>query len=183
MTDRPFKLRVLHALTDIIKEVTPGNGYVCDLADFVDDDDVAMQRVFRGRAWFGEDDPLPMVSILEAVSPADEVVDMPTISASNEIDWQLLVQGFVNDDAANPTDPAYILLADVQRRLAQEKLRTAPGTRQPDPLGLGITGRNKILKMSFGSGVVRPADDVSAKAFWWMPVTLRMIFHPDAPYA
>jgi len=35
-------------------------------------------------------------------------------------DWQLIVQGFVDDDHANPSDPAHVLAADCQKALAKE---------------------------------------------------------------
>lgn len=182
--DVPFKLRVLRAMTAAIKTVTVDNGYVSDLADYDGDDDVTLSRVFRGRAWFGEDDPLPMVSVLEGVSPADEVDQEPPVDTSTgEYDWSLLVQGFVADDPANPTDAAYVLMADVRQRLAVEKTRKAPGTQQPDPFGLGLGGKNRITKLSIGSGVVRPADDISSRAYFWLTVVLRIVDNASTPYA
>jgi len=178
----PFKLRALTALTGIIKEITPDNGYVCDLADFDPGDGVDQERVFRGRAWFGDNDPIPMVSVLEGVSPADEVDEPPVDTTTGEYDWPLLIQGFVDDDPEHPTDPAYLLLADVRRRLAVEKRRKAPGSHQPDPLGLGL-GKNRITKISIGPGVVRPADDVSSRAYFWLTVILRVVDNASDPYA
>lgn len=179
----PFKLRVLRALTDALKEITVDNGYESDLADFDPGDGVDIARVYRGRAWFGENDPIPMVSILEGVSPADEVDEPPVSGVTVEYDWPLLIQGFVQDDPLNPTDPAYVLMADVRRRLAIETKRKGAGTNMPDPLGLGVTGKNLITGLHVGPGVVRPADDVSAKAYFWLSLVLRVTDNAAEPYA
>lgn len=180
MTD-PFKLQVLYALTDALKTITPANGYQYDLADFVDDEGVTMERVYRGRAWFGDSDPIPMVSVLEAGDPFDPVVEFPSDAAMNADDWNLNVQGFVHDDKKHPTDPAYRLLADIRKCLAQQASRKLG--RQPDPLGLGSPSNpNRVVQMRFGSGTVRPADDISAKAWLWIPVQLRIVERAADPY-
>jgi len=180
----PFKLRVVRALTTALKEITPDNDYLTDLSDFEAEDDVTLSRVYRGRAWFSDTDPIPMVSILEGVSPGDDVAEPPIDTTSGEYDWDLLVQGFVNDDPENPTDPAYLLLADVRKRLAVEKVRKLPNDPTTlDILGLGASGKNRITKLSIGSGVVRPADDVSSKAYMWLRLTLRVVDNAGAPYA
>lgn len=183
MSDYPFKLRALRALTDAMKAITPANGFVSDMADFDPGDGHPMARVYRGRAWFGDSDPIPMISILEGTDPTGELAEMPASAASGEYDWPILIQGWVDDDPLNPTDPAYVLLADVRRRLAELKIRKVAGTHQPDPLGLGIAGPNKILRLDFGPGVVRPADEISSKAWFWLTVTLRVVEKADVPYS
>lgn len=173
----PFKLRVLRGATDVLKTITVENGYLHDLADAE-----GQERVFRGRAWFGEGDPIPMLSVLEPPSYPEEDVAPAVGGTTGEYDWDLLVQGFVDDDPVHPTDPAYLLLADVRRRLALEARRKAPGTNMPDPLGLGLAGRNRVLELHVGPGVVRPADDVSAKAWFWLGVRLRVTDNAAEPY-
>lgn len=177
----PFKLRALHALTDAIKTITPTGGYVSDLADFDPGDGVMTARVYRGRPWFDVNDPVPLVSVLEA-DTADEVAPPPSEAATCEYWWPLVVQGFVNDDPLNPTDPAYVLLADVRRRLTVERQRKAPGTNMPDPLGLGLSGKNRILGIRVGPGVVRAADDTSSKAYFALGVELRVTDNAAEPY-
>lgn len=178
----PFKTRVLRALTDALKDIAPSNGYISDLADFEADDGVTVSRVYRGRAWFGDSDPIPMVSILEGAHPADMVAEPPVNTATNEHDWELLIQGFVNDDPTNPTDPAYPLLADVRRRLAIEAKRTSDG--MPSILGFGLRdgAKNSISKLHIGAGVVRPADDVSARAYFWLSIVIRVVDNAAYPY-
>lgn len=167
---------MLRALTDCIKEVTPDNGYTFDLADFDPGDGAMMERVFRGRPWFGDTDPIPMVSVLEPVEEADFLFVPATDDPSATYDWPLLVQGFVNDDPMHPTDPAYRLMRDVRRRLLAEKKRTAPGRHVPDPLGSRAFGlpNCRVNEIRVSTGKVRPADDVSAKAYFYLVVTLNI---------
>lgn len=182
----PFKLRVLHALTDALEEITIANGYHHDMGRFDRGDGVLTKRVYRGRAWFGDNDPIPMISVLEGVSPADEVAEMPVNTATGEFDWPLIVQVFVNDDPENPTDPAYRLMADVRRCLSQESTRRSANGRQVDPLGMGFpnqSGVDRIVSMRIGPGVCRPADDVSARAYGWLTLILRIVDHADSTFA
>ena len=178
----PFKLRAMRALTDILKSITPDEGYVYDLSDFVDDDGVTVERVYRGRDTFGEGDPLPMVSILEGVNPGDDVAEPPVEAVTGEYDWDILIQGWLPDDQQHPTDPAYLLLADVRQRLIAERSRKLPGTHQPDPLGLE-PGKNRVVGIRVGAGVVRPPDRLSDKAWFWLTLTLRIVDNAAEPYA
>lgn len=174
----PFPLVVLRTLTAALKTIRPANGYIFDMADFDRGDGVMQSRVFRGRAWFGANDPIPMISALEGASPADEVVDMPTDCPVGMYDWPLLIQGFVDDDPENPTDPARLLLADIRKLLIREATRKSG--RQLDPLGLGFPGVpnvNKIDAVRVGFGTAQPADDISAKAYCWVPMTIRVVDH------
>ena len=120
--------------------------------------------VFRGRLIYGDKDPLPMISILETPVPADQTIN-PRDAKEASINWDLLIQGFVQDDKDNPTDPAYELMADVRKRLAMEKQK--------------LNGRNgyafgfkEISDLIIGSGVVRPPDEVSSKAYFWVSLSI-----------
>lgn len=184
MTDMiPFKLRALHAITDALKTITPANGYVSDLSDTDRGDGVMIPRVYRGRAWYGDNDPTPLLSILEGIDPADDVTEPPFTAQGGEYQWKLLVQGFIDDDPENPTDPAYVLMADVRKLLASQRTRKAPGTNTVDPFGLGVSAKNRIIQLEVGPGVVRPADDLSSKAYFWLSMTLRVFDDPINPYA
>jgi len=177
--NEPFKLRILMTLTDALKTITPANGYLHDLADYDPGDGTPMQRVFRGREWFGENDPIPMISVLEATSGEDELVALPTKAAAR-YEWPILIQGFVNDDPQHPTDPAYRLMRDVRKCLAAEATRRLPGTvNTPDPLGMSL-GADRVETMTMSAGVVRPAGDLSAKAYFWMIVNLTLMEHAGA---
>ncbi|AOR76572.1 hypothetical protein [Novosphingobium resinovorum] len=181
----PFKLRLQKALSACLAEITPANGFVSDLSAFDPGDGVFTPRVYRGRAWFGDNDPLPMVSTLEGVDPASEVAEPPASEPTSEYDYDLLIQGWVTDDPANPTDTAYVLLADVRQKLAAEAKRRLPHDRtEPDIFGLKAAGSSasEVTKLRFGSGVVRPADELSSTAWFWLSITVRIVENASKPY-
>lgn len=159
----PFRLRVLRNLTSIIENVNPSNGFHYDLRGCV----------FRGRDTFGPEDPLPMVSILEAPIPLETILSRNTNTASSG-DWELLIQGFVPDDPLNPTDPGHHLMAEVKAVLVEDKRRD----RSRNMLNVG----GRIAEMKVGQGSVRPADEASDKAFFWLTLTLKMAEDLADPY-
>lgn len=179
----PFRARVKHALCACLEEISPVHGFRSDLTEFVHEDGQPMKRVYRGRAFFGDNDPLPMVAILERPDPNDPLADPPLGARKQSYEFNLIVQGFVEDDKSNPTDDADILLSDVKMRLARERDRKDPTGKLPDPLGFGPRGANRVEELSFGAGVVRPADEVSSKAYFWLGVTLKVIEDPLSPFA
>lgn len=158
--DRPFRLRVLDALTDRLKTITASNGYSHDLSN----------AVFRGRLVYGDNEPLPMVSILEP--PVAPDTKAPDFSGAAQASWDLLLQGWVEDDHKNPTDPAYVLAADVAALLAAER------KQRNNILGFG----NKVYDLKIGSPVVRPSDDISAKAYFWIQLRIEMAEDVEKPY-
>lgn len=165
--DEPFRLAAMMALTEWLEGITISAGYKHDLAG----------AVFRGRMLFGKDDPVPMVSILE--NPiAQERLPPPDKSRTDSGPWDLMVQGFAIDDRANPTDPAYRLLADVQRRLSELKQERDSAT--------GILGLGKKAPMIdtivLSAGVVRPPDEISEKAYFWLAFTLGLVEDHANPY-
>ncbi|MEP2533553.1 hypothetical protein [Shimia sp.] len=161
----PFKLKVLKALTAALEEITTANGYQHDLDG----------KVFRGRLMFTQDDKLPFVAVNEPPKAPDEI-ETPNGSAAAKTSHALLIQGFAQDDNLNPTDPAYYLVADVQQRLSEEKVR-ADGY---DILGMG----SRISAIHIGQPVVRPPDAaVSDTAFFWLPVTLEYAENLKNPFA
>lgn len=167
----PFRLRVLKALTAALQEIKPANGYTNDVHN----------AVFRGRLAYGDDSPLPMLSILEPPQPIDQLANG---GGNISGDWDLLIQGFVKDDSKNPTDPAYVLMADVMKRLGNEQNRRDDG-RNLNILGFG-GGKghgNEITQMTIGHGIARPADDISAKAYFWLTLTLTTVEDLKEPFA
>ena len=171
----PFRLRIMKALTACIEGVTTSNGYSHDLTG----------KVLRGRLFFGDNDPLPMVSIIEPPLPIDRL-PAPAGASQSSGKWELMIQGWVEDDFENPTDPAYRLVADVKRVLTIEGARRdAKG--QLDILGFGRpatvveNGRefsvgNVITSMKVGASVVRPPEDgISDKAYFWLHLYLEII--------
>jgi len=158
VADTPLRLRILQKLTVILERANfqYKEGPVTALTG----------KVFRGRVEFGETDPLPMLSILEVPIPLDQV-PAPRDSTASSGRWELLVQGFVNDDFENPTDPAHWLLAQVKAVLAAER-------RKNKDFKLFDMG-NHVINMWVGPGVVRPPDEISAKAYFWLNLTLEIV--------
>lgn len=166
----PFRLRVLKSLTAALEEISVANGYHYDLCG----------AVFRGRDTFGDTDPLPMVSILESILEKDQLPP-PVAAGKSSGPWELLLQGWTVDDEDNPTDPGQYLMADVKQRLAIETRRRYqdPNRRGFDPLGMG----GMITELRFSTGVVRPADEVSSKAYFWLKLEIHMVENLLEPYA
>lgn len=161
MVDTPFRLRVLRSMTAALQTVNRAASaatgpYTYDLT----------AAVFRGRAVFGSNDPLPMVSILEDPKRLNEDAVPEQSTAANGY-WDLLVQGWVEDDPVNPTDPVYYLLADVKSALLAVR-------HKYNILGLGEK-KPMVAEMLVGSGVIRPPDEISDKPYFWLPVRLRLV--------
>ena len=174
-TKIPLRLQILMNLTDLLKTITPANGYQNDLSDFVDANGNTQSRVFRGRNSYGSNDPLPMLSILENPHTDASEQNGPRYSAMNSGPWPLLIQGFVEDDKQNPTDPAHILLADVQMCLGQY-IQNAYGNWEL----FGVGGAVNSFKI--GTGVVRPGDEISAYANFWLQLTLDIVENYASPF-
>ena len=156
------RLRILKALTAHLENITPANGYNHDLTG----------AVFRGRDQFGSKDPIPMVSILEYLRP-DQQEDRPSNQNKNRENWHLLIQGFVSDDYQNPTDPAHGLLADVKKSLAEIRDETSPVYR---------LGNKLIADLYMDGGIVRPPDEASAKATFYLRVIIDFVEYTHDPY-
>lgn len=168
----PLRLHIQKQITAALEEITPGNGYVSDFSAS------PKRRVFRGRAVFGQGDPLPMLSILEVPIPQDQA-PTPQAGPHAKGGWELMIQGFFEDDKENPTDPAHVALADVKRRLTLERQKIDyTGGPENGPLGLGTT----IIEISLGPGVVRPPDEISAKAYFWLTIELEVVEDLTDPY-
>lgn len=174
----PFRRRVLTAIaTTLETNIVAGPDYNFTLVG----------KVFRGRRWYGTNDGLPLVSILEPPI-ADNPIPVPREVAHGNNTWPLLIQGFVEDDPMNPTDPAHDLLADVKRCLSIEKERNyrvesrANGVPNPFDMGKMRTTSPDEFKSNYveaietiGQGVVRPSDEgVSDKAYFWLNLTLKI---------
>lgn len=174
--DDPFRLRVQKAICAQIKTVAPANGYRFDLTDFVDEAGRPQRRVFRGRDDFGSNDPLPMVSILEDPRAMD-ADNGPEQSAATKGKYRIFIQGFVEDDRDDPTDPAHRLAAEVICALVEAK------RDHRNILGLGAK-KPCVTEMTIGQPVVRPADnEVSSVAFFFVAVTLHLVEDMERPFS
>lgn len=170
------QLVILKAITAHLEGMTYLGGYGFDMAG----------RVFRGRAIYGDEMPLPCLSILEAPRPDETPQPFGHERVRRLEDWVLLVQGWVEDDKANPTDPAYEFKAHVEARLSEIIAQdgngkpTHPATYR---LGLGQSGKSLIAGATIGPGVVSPPrQNISAKAFFYLPLVLKAAYNPAAPF-
>ena len=175
MNTDPFRLRVMKAVTNQIKTISPANGYRHDLSDYADSAGRNAERVFRGRDLFGASDPLPMVSVLEDFRPQEQTDGGPA-SSKQTGDWKLLIQGFVEDDADNPLDRAYFLGAEVITALVKAK------TERYNILGLG-SRMPCVTDLKIGQLIARPKDgEVSDVAFFFLTITLTLVEDLEKPF-
>lgn len=171
METQSYRLEVLKALTKHLEDtVRLSNGYCHDLND----------KVYRGRLVFSaSSDPVPLVSILEDLDPDREPQRAGDSGLQHFERWTLLVQGWSVDDKDNPSDPAYELMADVKKALALVAYEPCNPTEEPHPnflLGGLISG------IEFEPGTVRPPDEPSSRAFFWMRVILKITENVSDPY-
>lgn len=182
--DPPFRLAVLRALCEELKNIKPSAGYIHDLRDFTAQGRTE-RRVFRGRTAFGAGDPLPMLSLLEDTRQ-DQTNNAPTTTAMRgAVEWQLALMGFVDDDMDDPTDSAHFLSAEVMQRLGE--VRGQGPDRETGRLGniLGFGSECPcVWEVALGQPVVRPAEvGVSDTAFFFIPITLTLIEDLVDPFA
>jgi hypothetical protein len=165
-----YRLRVLKALCAQLGEITVANGYDYDLT------------VARGRTTFGEESlaVLPLVSVLESPQPAAGL-DAGDEGTRRKESWLLLLQGWVADDKAHPTDPAYQLMAAVEKCLGEVTSVDRHGNPEnPDAYHLG----GLIDGLVFGPGLAHPpAKDLSSKAFFYLPVRVAIAYDVRKPYS
>lgn len=172
-----IRLTVLKRLTAILEGITLANGYDFDLSN----------AVFRGRALFGESDPKTMVSIIEATRP-----DPGRYAGYDQEErsslWPLIIQGYTNNDLVNPSDPAYRLMAAVEKQLnkIKKELPSGQGPEFPEFYMLGEGPKvesHLIAGFTFGPGVVSPPrEQVSPQAFFFLPVWISLAGNPGQPY-
>jgi hypothetical protein len=170
------QLDILQALTAQLQGITPANGYNFDMS----------ASVYRGITVFGDDKPPPALSILEAPRPGIEVT-ATTDLMKRLTSWEILVQGWAEDDKLNPLDPVYALKASVEHRLARVG-EAGGGTGAyyypaEAMLGLNSAGKYRIASIQIGPGVCRPPDaKISPRAFFYLPVTLKYNEDLSAPF-
>lgn len=175
------KLAIMKALTAHLQGITPA---WLDLPPEMDGETCPYDlstSIYRGRLTFGDEVPAPFVAIFEAPRQLD-----PNGAGSGDLynkeDWTLLIQGFVDNDELNPTDPAYDLLAWVQMRLARITTEAPNGRRggkYPSEWRLG----NLQIDIRYQIPIVRPGkDDVSGTAYFYMPISVGNVTDLTMPF-
>lgn len=154
--DSPKRLEVLKRLCTQLETITVVNGYQHDLTG----------RIWRGRDRFGEQDEVPMVSVLESARGGEGQFAGYARGERKE-QWTVFVQGWAREDRLNPTDSAYLLAADVEKSLAKIMQVTAQG-RPYDPAVYRLGGL--INHLDLAPPVIRPPDEISAKSYFYMPL-------------
>ncbi|TGW04399.1 hypothetical protein EN788_52920 [Mesorhizobium sp. M2D.F.Ca.ET.145.01.1.1] len=118
-----------------------------------------------------------MLSLLEDPR-SREPVDGAMASGLSTNQFRLLVQGFVEDDKDHPLDPAYRASADVIAALVKTRV-----AKDYNILGLGSVAPC-VIAVQIGEPVHRPPDDeVSAVAYFLVPVTLILAENLETPFA
>lgn len=170
------RLVILKRLCAWLEGVTPANINPGTGEAYEDDLD---GKVVRGRTTVGEELEFPFLAILDVPKPADGK-PVGEGRTRRKTPWTILVQGFVKDDKVNPTDPAEVLLGQVQARLAQ--LVTLNDRGDPVDKENYLLGRI-IESLTIGDGIVRPADaQVSNNSFFYLPLIVETWFNPSNPY-
>lgn len=164
----PRRLNVLYSLRTLISSIATVDGAAYDLKD----------SVYIGRGTFGEETPLPAVSILEA--PRGDFGEFADDGAARSDQWSLLIQGWAPDDVLNPTIPAYYLAEDVETALGRVMMTNRHNGQPTYPTLYRLGGL--ITSMSVSPPVVRPPDQVSAKAYFYLPVRLGLAMTIAAPH-
>tara|TARA_Y100000593_G_scaffold83521_2_gene157511 strand:- start:15057 stop:15575 length:519 start_codon:yes stop_codon:yes gene_type:complete len=166
--DNPLRLETQKRLTAILETVSfDYDGTTYDL-----DGDV-----HRGRLYYGDETPVPSISILEVPIPLDQLPP-PDGSVASSGGYELMIQGWAPDDRDNPTDPAHFFMAEVKKALAIERKKAHWDRPEDGILGLG----RRVDNLYIGAGVVRPPDEVSSKAYFWLTITLELVEDLEEPY-
>ena len=162
-------LIILRALTDHLEGITPAHGYPYDLRG----------SVFRGRTKFGDEESLPMLSILEAPRTEDPIDYVGDLRQQRTERWSILLQGWAMDDKKHPCDPAYLLKAVCEDRLSQ-LTAVVQGTGEPAFPAVFLLGR-RVVNIQMGPGIVSPPrEGISARAFFYLPLVLERAYKPTS---
>lgn len=178
----PKQLRVLKKLVAHLEGINPTN---VDPATGAAYDIDLRGRVFRGRSLLTIDDAEDAISILEF--PRQELVSpVGDHGIVRQLSWQIMLQGWPQDDPENPSDPAYAMLAKCEMRLARlvAQKSNGRGAMYPDEYMLGLhDGQHELTTLSIAPGVVRPPEDAASRlAMFYMPLVLGVRVDVANPY-
>ena len=175
----PKQLRVLKALSAHLSTLPGGTKDGIVIPAWPD-----AIKVVRGKATISAKDAAEnetVISILEAPRP---LIGSPAGEGGlnrNEA-WTLLVQGWPVDDKLNPSDPAYMLKALVEMRLAEiVEEHNDFGAQRDDKLYM-LGG--EIGSLIIGQGVVRPPGEAadSRLAMFYLPLIVEIATDVRNPF-
>lgn len=137
-------LVIMKRLTVLLEGINPTNGYDIDLSG----------RVFRGKRLFGDNEPVPFISILESMRP-DVQPDEAGFEKMIRIEClDLLIQGWAKTEQSHPTDPLYELKGVLEERLSHiVRMNSLGNPVFPEDYRLGRI----LTDARIGPGVVRAA--------------------------
>lgn len=161
------RLLLIKAICDYLKtEITVANGYNFDIA-----------MVRRDKRSFGKEMKLPGIAVLENFNP-DRLPETigGFVGTKHKYDQIYLLNGWADDTNPPPgdeeTDAAQRLMGDVKKALGK---LLVPRNQTGFFDGLANT-------LSIEPGVVRPPDEQSERAYFWMRIRLEVVEKVGDPY-
>jgi hypothetical protein len=162
------RLQILKALTAHLETIEVANGYQHNL----------QKRIFRGRATFGSETPLPCVALIEALNPDRNPMEAGA-GLQQKDSWIVLVQGWTDSGSEeHPTDEAHNLMADVKKALGKILNEGSPHNPNASYMLGGV-----IDGLRVEPGVVRPPDELSARAYFYLRVVIEVAETLEDPFA
>lgn len=161
------RLLLIKALCNYLRtEITVAHGYHFNLAS-----------VRRDKKNFGKELELPAVAVLENFNPDRVPSEIGgVVGRKQTYDQIYLLNGWVDDSEQTtgdePTDAAHRLMGDVKKALGK---LLVPRNQSGFFDGLATT-------LHIEPGVVRPPDEQSEKAYFWMRVRMEVVEMVGDPY-
>ena len=158
------RLLLLKSLCNyLLTEIKTANGYNFDLA-----------AAYRGKKNFGKEVKLPAIVVLENFNP-DRLPETigGVVGTKHKYDQIYLINGWAEGgDVEQEEDSAHLLMGDVKQALGK---LLVPRNQSGFFDGLANT-------LSIEPGVVRPPDEQSEKAYFWMRIRLEVVEKVGDPY-
>lgn len=158
------RLLLLKSLCNyLLTEITTAKGYNFDLA-----------AAYRGKKNFGKEVKLPAIVVLENFNP-DRLPETigGVVGTKHKYDQIYLINGWAEGgDVEQEEDSAHLLMGDVKQALGK---LLVPRNQSGFFDGLANT-------LSIEPGVVRPPDEQSEKAYFWMRIRLEVVEKVGDPY-
>lgn len=161
------RLLLMKAICDYLKtEVTVANGY-----------NFSINGLYRGKRNFGSELKLPAIAILENFNPdrLPEVIG-GVAGTKHKYEQVYLLNGWCDDTnlpaGEQEGDSAHRLMGDVKKALGKLLV-----PRNQDGFFDGLANT-----LSIEPGVVRPPDEQSVKAYFWLRIRLEIVEKVGDPF-